>query len=106
MRRDLEAPAQAYPVRWETPSSSKAQRWMGVGVMMTVRAGRLPASWMRLAAMVVRSSSMVANWASEERNSRASRTVALAGQRHPPPVRAGSYLRGDAGDPAERRQPS
>jgi len=41
MRRDLEVPAQAYPVRWETPSSSKAQRWMRVGVVMTVKAGRL-----------------------------------------------------------------
>ena len=41
LHADLEMPADAYPAWWETPSSSKAQRWMGVGVMMTVKAGRL-----------------------------------------------------------------
>ena len=61
MRGDLEVPAYVYPARWETPSSSKAQRWRGVGVVMTVKAGRLlPACWMRLAAMVARSSSRAA----------------------------------------------
>src|SRR5215470_1564383 len=52
-------PDYAYP-RWcETPSSSKAWRWTGVGVVMTVKAGRPPAGWIWLAAMVARSASMV-----------------------------------------------
>ena len=48
------------PRRWETPSNSKACRWTGVGVVMTVKGGRPPTGWMRLAVMVARSSSMVA----------------------------------------------
>src|SRR2546429_2749879 len=53
-------PDYAYP-RWlETPSSSRARRWMGVGVVMMVKAGRPWAGWMRLAAMVARSASRVA----------------------------------------------
>ena len=53
-------PDYAYPRRQETPSSSKAWRWTGVGVVMTVKAGRPPAGWIWLAAMVARSSSKVA----------------------------------------------
>ena len=55
---------------------------------MTVKAGRPSAGWIRLAAMVARSCGRVAKLCTG-----------------PPPVRAGSYLRGDAGDPDERRQP-
>ena len=45
-------PDYRYPRRWEVPSSSKACRWTGMGVVMTVKASRPPTGWMRLAAMV------------------------------------------------------
>jgi hypothetical protein len=38
MRDDLMLPDYAYPMRQETPRSSKAWRWTGVGVVMTVKA--------------------------------------------------------------------
>src|SRR5260370_29427568 len=60
MRGDLVLPDYGYPRRWVTPSSSKACRWTGVGVVMMVKAGRSPTGWTRLAAMVARSASKVA----------------------------------------------
>src|SRR5215472_5071726 len=60
MHGDLTLPDYAYPRRCEMPRNSKAWRWTGVGVVMTVKAGRPPAGWMRLAAIVARSSSRVA----------------------------------------------
>src|SRR5215467_6230330 len=46
MHGDLMLPDYVYPRRWETPRSSKAWRWTGVGVVMTVKAGRPPAGRM------------------------------------------------------------
>src|SRR5215510_16602726 len=60
MHGDLMLPDYAYPRRCETPRNSKAWRWTGVGVVMTVKAGWPPVGWMRLAAIVARSSSRVA----------------------------------------------
>src|SRR6266699_243610 len=60
MNGDLMLPDYAYPRRCEMPRNSKAWRWGGVGVVMRVKAGRLPAGWMRLAAIVARSPSRVA----------------------------------------------
>src|SRR5215813_4665841 len=53
-------PDYVYPRRQEMPSSSRAWRWTGVGVVMMVKAGRPAAGWMVLAAMVARSWSRVA----------------------------------------------
>ncbi len=57
---ELVLPDYAYPSRWLTPRSSKAWRWRGVGVVMTVKAGSPPAGWMWLAVMVARSAGRVA----------------------------------------------
>src|SRR5436190_21420182 len=48
------------PRRWDTPRSSRAWRWRGVGVVIRVKAGRAAVGWMWLAAMVARSASRVA----------------------------------------------
>jgi hypothetical protein len=85
MRGDLEMRAYAYPVPQETPSSPKAQRWMGRrdDDGEGGQAGRRldAVSW-----MVTRFSSRVAKLCTGPPPVVAfvaSRMVALAGQRHP-----------------------
>ena len=53
-------PACAYPVRWGDAEQFEGSALDGAGVVMTAKAGGLPAGWIRLAAMVARSSSKVA----------------------------------------------
>jgi len=53
-------PAYAYPVRRGDAEQFEGSALDGAGVVMTAKAGGLPAGWIRLAAMVARSSSKVA----------------------------------------------